>query len=261
MDSLTGILLNIERFLPTITIVLVTLITAFLTRWTLQRYLSKITNRARIFADLAWLVVIVIGFVTFVYVTETDPGIILLVASLIGTTASFAFTDLLQQWLSQGRIAFDSHLKIGDLITTGDYKGYVREITSSSLVLETSERELVIIPASQVVESELMNHTDIEGAPVYVRFPVYAPGVARWRIKKALYEVALACQYRLEGDEFDPEIHHKVDGCEVWTIKLYVVDSFSTDVEETEISMMGTDRLESMGVFVGQVNFEMGMGE
>ena len=254
--ELTEILLNIERFLPAILIVLTTLVAAFMLRWGMQRYLSRVTNRARVFADISWLAVIVIGFIAFVYITETDPGIILLVGSLVATTASFAFTDVLQQWLSQGRIAFDQHLKIGDLISTGDHSGYVREITSSSLVLETADRELVVIPASQVVENDLVNHSAIPGAPVVVNFPIYAPNVPRWQIKKALLEVVNGYNERLEGEEFEPEVHHKIEDMDVWTVVFFVQDSFSSDAEATDVSLMGAERLESMGALIGQMAIE-----
>ncbi|MEM7530699.1 MAG: mechanosensitive ion channel domain-containing protein [Chloroflexota bacterium] len=241
---------NIEQISIIAGLGLVTLIIAFILRRILRAVLRSRSPRARIYADFVWILIVAAGLIGIVWLSGLDTSIIIIFASLIGTTASFAFTALIEQWLSQGRIAFDQNFKPGDIVTIGDHFGEVKEISSSALILETPDLEQIIIPAMQVVDEVLIHHSAIGGAPVVVEVPIENTGIKRHLIKAVLQRTVEEFPNRLRGEDFEPKVYYSFKYGTVWYVEFFVADQLRVWDFESDISEIIADRLEEIGVVI-----------
>jgi len=98
--------------------------------------------------------------------------------SIAGVIAGFAARDSLENFISGITILVDKPFRVGDYIEIGDEYGEVDEITLRSTRIRTVRNEVMILPNSQMITQELINHTkrgvlriDISFGIAYKEFP------------------------------------------------------------------------------------------
>ena len=98
--------------------------------------------------------------------------------SIAGVIAGFAARDSLENFISGVTILVDKPFRVGDYIEIGDQYGEVDEITLRSTRIRTVRNEVVVLPNSQMITQELINHTkrgvlriDISFGIAYKEFP------------------------------------------------------------------------------------------
>lgn len=79
--------------------------------------------------------------------------------SIAGVIAGFAARDSLENFISGVTILVDKPFRVGDYIEIDDQYGQVDEITLRSTRIRTVRNEVIILPNSQMITQELINHT------------------------------------------------------------------------------------------------------
>lgn len=79
--------------------------------------------------------------------------------SIVGIAVGFAARDSLENFISGITILIDEPFKIGDNIEIGDQFGEVDEITLRSTRIRTVRNETVVVPNTQMITEQLINHT------------------------------------------------------------------------------------------------------
>ncbi|MFP4228895.1 MAG: mechanosensitive ion channel family protein [Salinivenus sp.] len=79
--------------------------------------------------------------------------------SIAGVIAGFAARDSLENFISGVTILVDKPFRVGDYIEIGDEYGEVDEITLRSTRVRTVRNEIMVLPNSQMITQELINHS------------------------------------------------------------------------------------------------------
>lgn len=111
--------------------------------------------------------------------------------------------------------------RIGDQITTDNFKGYVRDINMFTTTIRTADNRIIIVPNSRVTGDSMVNYTSLPERRVDLEVPVpYASNIDRAR-----KIITSAIQQTKEiSSEKPPAIYVKILepwgailGVEVWT--------------------------------------------
>ena len=78
---------------------------------------------------------------------------------LLGVILSFGSTSVVSNLLSGLFVIYRRGINVGDWIEIKDHTGFVESITLLETQLRTHKNELVSIPNTQLLSSELMNYT------------------------------------------------------------------------------------------------------
>lgn len=78
-------------------------------------------------------------------------------AGVVGLAVGFALQGTLHNTFAGVIISFIPKLQIGDWIETNDYSGFVVDINLRSVVIQTVDYNLVVIPNSKIVDSPFKN--------------------------------------------------------------------------------------------------------
>ncbi len=82
-------------------------------------------------------------------------------AGIIGLALSFAFQDIATNFVSGFIIALHKPIKVGDMVETNGYMGYISEITLRAIHLKTFQGQDVIIPSKDVLQKAIKNYTTL----------------------------------------------------------------------------------------------------
>lgn len=80
-------------------------------------------------------------------------------AGIVGLALGFAFQDISANFISGVIMAFKKPIKVGDIIETNQYMGFVKEIQLRATVIETFQGLHVIIPNRLIFENAVTNYT------------------------------------------------------------------------------------------------------
>ena len=79
-----------------------------------------------------------------------------------GLAVSLAAQDAIKNLLSGFIIVFDKPFKVGDMISTGDIKGTILEVTMRSTKIRTIEDTVVTLPNSKLTDDAIVNISKME---------------------------------------------------------------------------------------------------
>lgn len=98
--------------------------------------------------------------------------------SIAGIIAGFAARDSLENFISGVTILVDKPFQVGDYIEIEDEYGQVDEITLRSTRIRTVRNEIIILPNSEMITQQVVNHTkrnvlriDIDFGIAYKEYP------------------------------------------------------------------------------------------
>jgi len=117
---------------------------------------KRVLNTVRRFIEiLTYSVVVVLVLWTF------DFDVTGLIAGLgIGAlVVGYALKDIIENWVSGFLIVTDKTFKIGDVISVGNIKGVVTQLSLRTTTLKTYDRKEVIIPNSILIKDRIINLT------------------------------------------------------------------------------------------------------
>ena len=122
---------------------------------------------------------------------------------LLGVILSFGSTSVVSNLLSGLFVIYRRGINVGDWIEIKDHTGFVESITLLETQLRTHKNELVSIPNTQLLSSELMNYTrqgKTQGILLHTSIGIGYEEPQR-KIEKMLLEAAK----RTEGFKAKPE--------------------------------------------------------
>lgn len=127
-------------------------------------------NVLELATQIIFYVIMIVGTFVALGVLNLDKTVTSLLAGagVIGLALSFAFQDLATNFISGIFIAVQKPLKIGDLIQTHEYIGYVRKIGLRAIDIENFDGQYVIIPSKEVFQTPLLNYNRLNHRRVSV---------------------------------------------------------------------------------------------
>lgn len=141
---------------------------------------------------------VALGFIGIMVLGQLGLNIAALVAGLgiAGIAVGFAARDTLENFISGVTILIDRPFRIGDNIIIQGTFGTVKEITLRSTRLRTLNNEIMVMPNTQMINQQLLNHTMI--SPLRVEVPF---GIAYKEYPQQAREIVIALA------ESDPRLH------------------------------------------------------
>lgn len=115
---------------------------------------AKPTHRLVRFAVIAFAVV-----VAYPYIPGSDSQAFKGVSLLIGVVFSLGSTSLIGNMISGYSMAYRRLFKNGDRVTIGEYMGDVEETRLMVTYLRTIKNELVAVPNSKIINSDVVNYS------------------------------------------------------------------------------------------------------
>jgi small conductance mechanosensitive channel len=125
-------------------------------------------------------------FIGFIVLSQLGVPITPLVAGIgfAGIAVGLAARDSLENFISGITILIDRPFRVGDFIEISGQFGKVHEITLRSTRIQTVRNQIIVMPNSQMITQQLINHTmqntlrvDIPFGIAYKEFPQEARDV------------------------------------------------------------------------------------
>ena len=108
---------------------------------------------------LAGYLAIIIGFVYSLDVLGVQIGPVLGALGIAGIALAFALQDILENFVAGVLLQMQRPFTYGDQIEVNDHEGTVQAIDARLVTILTPAGELVKIPSSTVIKSDLTNYT------------------------------------------------------------------------------------------------------
>ncbi len=125
-----------------------------LSRWVDNKNLIELAGQ------VAFAIILLVGVFFALGVLNLDKTVTSLLAGagVIGLALSFAFQDLATNFVSGVFITIQKPLRVGDLVETNDYKGYVKKIGLRAIDIEDFDGRYIIIPSKEIFQNALVNY-------------------------------------------------------------------------------------------------------
>ena len=132
---------------------------------------------------------VALSFVWIMVLAQLGFNVTALIAGLgvAGIAVGFAARDTLENFISGVTILIDRPFRIGDNIVIGGTFGTVEEITLRSTRVRTLNNEIMVMPNTQMINQQLLNHTMT--SPLRVEIPF---GIAYKEYPQQAREIVLA---------------------------------------------------------------------
>lgn len=164
-QAMVDLLIDLH-FITVVLQIIVIVVAAFVLVRLFRRLLKATEERTRIKKGIlsnvqrfTQLVIYSIAIILILWMLNID--VTGLVASLgIGALIiGFALKDVIENWVSGLLIVLGKTYKIGDLISVGDLKGVVVDISLRTTKLKTYDRNEVVMPNSMLLKDKIINFT------------------------------------------------------------------------------------------------------
>lgn len=163
----TGFIGLLGNFLPRALVAVLAFILLYVTYRLIDSTLEQVLQRSkRIDAGLRNLLLktyrvvalVLIGIIVLGQLGVNTTGL-LAGLSIAGIAVGFAARDSLENFISGITILIDEPFKVGDNIEIGNQFGEVDEITLRSTRIRTLRNQIVVMPNTQMITQQLINHT------------------------------------------------------------------------------------------------------
>lgn len=96
-------------------------------------------------------------FIVFLQYLGVNISTLAVIGGGLGLGIGFALQDLIKDFISGLTLLFERPIKAGDFIEIEGLKGYVKEISTRSIILETQDGSDIFIPNSYFINSRFTN--------------------------------------------------------------------------------------------------------
>ena len=136
--------------------------------------------------------VVALTFIGAMVLSAVGVNVTALVAglSIVGIAVGFAARDSLENFIAGVTILVDKPFKVGDYIVVEDHYGQVDEITLRSTRIRSVRNEVMVLPNTQMITTQVVNHTkqntlrvDIDFGIAYKEYPNEARDVVLATVK------------------------------------------------------------------------------
>jgi len=124
-------------------------------RLSIYRHVAGLTSR------LSYLAVVIVGVILAFDALHLDRAVASMLAGIgiIGLAFGLAAKNIGTDYLAGFIIHFSHPYRIGHLIQSGKFMGYVDSLDLRATKIRTQQGQRVILPNHQIIESELTNYT------------------------------------------------------------------------------------------------------
>lgn len=173
MDMVDSVILNLPNFVIAILVFIAFLFIAKYVGRLLNRILLKTAAQqsVRIISiKVGKVFVISVGFFVALGILNLDKVLtsVLGAAGVIGLALGLALQGTLSNTFSGVILSFLPRIQIGDWVETNDFSGRVIDIDLRSVVLQTSDQNIVAIPNSKIIDSPFKNFSRSERGRIAV---------------------------------------------------------------------------------------------
>jgi small conductance mechanosensitive channel len=139
--------------------------------------------------------VVALTFIIAMVLSSLGVNVTALVAglSIAGIAVGFAARDSLENFIAGVTILLDKPFKVGDYIVVQEHYGQVDEITLRSTRIRSVRNEVMVLPNTQMITTQVVNHTKQNTLRIDIDF-----GIAYKEYPQEAREAVLAT---LEGDD------------------------------------------------------------
>jgi len=144
-----------------------------------KKLFRRVTRNELVVSFLSKVVFVsctIVGLISALGILHLDKTVtsILAGAGILGLAISFAFQDIVANFISGVLIAFYKPFEVGHRVKTKDYSGRVHTINLRNTVLDSVEGERVLIPNKDIVQNPLVNFSvsGSQRATLNVKTPV-----------------------------------------------------------------------------------------
>jgi len=139
--------------------------------------------------------VVALTFIVAMVLSSLGVNVTALVAglSIAGIAVGFAARDSLENFIAGVTILLDKPFKVGDYIVVQEHYGQVDEITLRSTRIRSLRNEVMVLPNTQMITTQVVNHTKQNTLRIDIDF-----GIAYKEYPQEAREAVLAT---LEGDD------------------------------------------------------------
>jgi hypothetical protein len=95
----------------------------------------------------------------FPSISNIDPGLLAVISGMASTALAFATSGIFSNFIAGLLLWIVDPIDIGDIVKIKSYKGVIKSITLTKVVIETLDRIIVEISNSEVVSSKIINYT------------------------------------------------------------------------------------------------------
>lgn len=196
-----GVLQAGGTLVATILEAMIYLVVLFVLYRLIDRFLQRILQHAgAVDAGVQGLLlksyrVVALTFIGAMVLSAVGVNVTALVAglSIVGIAVGFAARDSLENFIAGVTILIDKPFKVGDYIVVEGHYGQVDEITLRSTRIRSVRNEVMVLPNTQMITTQVVNHTKQNTLRVDIDF-----GIAYKEYPEEAREVVLAT---LEDDD------------------------------------------------------------
>jgi small conductance mechanosensitive channel len=166
------------KMLPNLVVALIVLIIIWLLSIpvanSVRNGVQRLTRRAQIaklLSRLARLAFIAVGIILALDVLNLDKAVASVLAGvgILGFAITFASQDIAANFMAGFLLTFIRPFRVGDLIRSKDFFGYVEEIEMRSTIGRSLEGEKVILPNKAVLANPIINYSALDGPTIELK--------------------------------------------------------------------------------------------
>lgn len=168
IDKLQGWVNNLILLMPNLIVAILALILFWIVARIVYRTLKRLvvrvsanTHIGQLLATTAYVGILLAGLFVALGILDLQKTVVSLLAGvgIIGLALGFAFQDIAENFIAGIMMAVRKPFSVGDLVSTNDYLGKVKEINLRSTIMETPQGQMILMPNSKVFESAIVNYT------------------------------------------------------------------------------------------------------
>jgi len=116
---------------------------------------------AGLLGNLLWLAFFIGGVLSALGVLHLDKAVtsILAGAGILGLAVSFAFQDIVSNFISGMLITFYKPFRVGQQIKSKEFSGVVETINLRTTILKNPEGERLLLPNKDIMQNPLINYS------------------------------------------------------------------------------------------------------
>jgi len=167
-DKLIGWVETAIKMLPNMLVAIFCLVIFWLLSMLVARLVRQMVSRISIYrhvaaltSRLSRLVIIVTGVILALDALNLDRAVASMLAGIgiVSLAFGLAAKDIGGDYLAGFIIHFTHPYRIGHLIQSGNFMGYVDSLDLRATRIKTQQGQIILIPNHKIVENELTNYT------------------------------------------------------------------------------------------------------
>lgn len=241
---------NLPGFGIVLLYAIIALVISFPLKWAVRKLPCKWgKSLAGPLGDLLQIILVAVGIFFGARSAGVDVTVLLAVVAILTAGLSLALDSNVKDAIASAKILSSNLYKVGESISFDAITGKVYHLSLFSTTIHVSDRGLVTIANSKVVDGPVTNHSR-EPVEMQIRVPILSECKRSWVLSHLTGEAG-----KNNGVVSCKVIHvWEPGGSEIYTIFAKVKDYDKRREIATEVSIAISDFLEESGLKLGEVS-------